>query len=88
VILASPWPLWPALKQVSPKQELAALSYAAGAAEVFRRSDQNTVLGNSLLEFLAAERHRAARRYDEAEAGYLKALEVFRRHLGRRTRWS
>jgi eukaryotic-like serine/threonine-protein kinase len=71
------------IKLSQPKQELAVLAYAARAAEVFRQSDQDTVLGNALVELLTAEQHRKARRYDQAEAGYLRVLDLCRRHLGK-----
>ena len=45
---------------------------------MFRRSDQDTLFGNALVELLKAGR------FDQAEAGYLKVLGVFRRHLGPR----
>lgn len=72
------------IKMTQPHQELAALAYAARASEVFRHSDQDTLLGSAVVEILNAERQRKARQYVQAEAGYLKALALSRRHLGNR----
>ena len=72
------------IKLSQPKQELSALAYATRAAEVFRKSGQDTFLGNAVVELVKAENHRKAGRYDLAEVGYLNVLTVFRRHLGDR----
>ena len=72
------------IKLSQPKQELSALGYVTRAAEVFRQSDQDTFFGNVMVELLKAEQQRKAHRYDQAEAGYLKVLGLFRRHLGDR----
>ena len=72
------------IKLSQPKQELFALGYATRAAEVFRQSDQDTFFGNAVVELVKADRHRQARRFDEAEAAYLKVLGLFRHHLGNR----
>jgi tetratricopeptide (TPR) repeat protein len=72
------------IKLGQPKQELFALAYVARAAEVFRHSEQDTFFGNAVVELVRAEQHRNAGRYDQAEAAYLKVLELFRRQLGNR----
>ena len=72
------------IKLSQPNQELFALGYATRAAEVFRQSDQDTSFGNAMVELIIAEQHRKAGRFDQAEVGYLKVLNVLRRHLGNR----
>lgn len=71
-----------AVKTYARGQELAAIGYAARALEVFRKSEQDTLLGNVLLVFMKAERDRNAGRLAEAEAAYTKVLDLTRRHLG------
>jgi tetratricopeptide (TPR) repeat protein len=71
-------------KLCQPNQEIYALGYATRAADVFRKSEQNTQFGSAMLEILESNRHRNARRFDQAEAGYLKVLNLTRKHLGNR----
>jgi len=65
-------------------QEFYAIGYAARAAEVFRKSDQDTHFGSAIVELINAEQHRKSGRFDQAVAGYLKVLGLTRRHLGNR----
>ena len=72
------------VKISQPKQELVALAYLSRAAEIFQTNDKDTLLGNVVVELMKAELDRNSGRFDKAEAGYVKVLNLLRRHLGNR----
>jgi tetratricopeptide (TPR) repeat protein len=72
------------VKAVRGGQDLAVAILASRAIEVFRLSDQDSMLGNAMGAYLEAENHRRARRFAEADRIYVRILEVARRHLGPR----
>lgn len=71
-----------AVKCAQNGQEAATLEYARRAMEVFRQNDQHADAGNVITVLILAELDRGLGRFDKAEKGYRKVLEVLRRHLG------
>lgn len=71
-----------AASQCLPGQQGTANLYSARALEVFRASNQETALGNTLVEYHRAEAARREGRLDEADALYQQLLERGRATLG------
>ncbi|MEZ6060745.1 MAG: serine/threonine-protein kinase [Planctomycetaceae bacterium] len=63
-------------------QEPAALEYASRAAAEFQLSSKDAEFGRAMLSLILADSHRRAGRFEEAEAIYLKVLDLARQSLG------
>jgi len=73
-----------AAKQCFTEEYASAALYAANAMEVLRRSDQESLLGNFLIEYARAERLRQQGQLAETDVIYQRLLAEARRLLGPR----